>query len=659
MLKRLGLLVLLFVNIITSFQAQISNPVTWTAKANKINPQQYELTITASIESHWHIYSQYLEEEDGPIATEFSFKADNIKLLGPTHEPKGITAYDKTFDMEITYHEDKVDFLQNIQILPNYKDPIAVSVFFMVCDDEKCLPPEEVIIPVNLFQNSNAVVVNNSSKITPRDLELSQKLQLDIKSSGDFKISKTVEKSLWSIFFLGFIGGFIALLTPCVFPMIPLTVSFFSHSSGNSKSGVFKALLYGLFIVVSYILVSIPFHLLDSVNPNILNSISTNVWVNLSFFVAFVVFALSFFGYFELTLPAKWGNAMDSKATQLGGTLGVFFMALTLVLVSFSCTGPILGSLLGSSLSNNGGAIQLTYGLAGFGLALALPFAFFALFPNLLKKLPKSGGWMTTVKVVLGFVELAFALKFLSNADLVSHWGILKREIFVAFWILLSLGLAAYLFGLYKFPHDNPSAKINNGRKAIAVGVLAFAAYLLQGVLPSKNANLKLLSGFPPPTFYSVYENQNELLQSHIYKDFYKGLAAAKEQNKPIMIDFTGWACVNCRKMEEHVWTNPKIKKILEEDLILISLYVDDRKQLPEEAQFLYVYPNGRGAKQIQTVGSKWATFQTVNFQNNSQPYYVLMDSEFKLLQQPIGNTPDAEQYYNWLQNGILNFKSH
>jgi len=638
-----------------SVQAQISDPVEWSASSNKIGEKEYEVTVTASIEEYWHIYSQFLKEDDGPIATEISFRAEGIELIGKTKEPEGITAFDKTFEMEITYHEDKVDFKQRLKVTESFKDPLVVIAYFMVCNEERCLPPEEKKLVVNLLGGVKSKVVKTI--IGDRDQQLSDQLKLDIKSTSGFEISKTAKKSLWNLFLLGFIGGFIALLTPCVFPMIPLTVSFFSHSSGGSRAGIFKALMYGFFIVLAYVLVSIPFHLLDSVNPDILNNVSTNTWLNISFFIVFIVFAISFFGYFEITLPSKWSNTMDSKATQLGGGLGVFFMALTLVLVSFSCTGPILGSLLGGSLTNDGGAIQLTYGLTGFGLALALPFAFFALFPNLLKKLPKSGGWMTTVKVVLGFIEVAFALKFLSNADLVEHWGILKREIFVGLWILIALGLAGYLFGLYRFPHDSPNQKISITRKVLAVVAIAFAGYLVPGVLQTKEANLKLLSGFPPPMQYSIYAEQEVFFTAHSFTSFEEGLKEAQKVGKPILIDFTGWACVNCRKMEENVWSNPKIKQILDNEVVLVSLYVDDRQVLPKEEQFLFQYKGTSNTKKIKSIGDKWATFQTINFENNSQPYYVMLDADFNLLQQPIGNTPNVDEYYNWLNTGVNNFK--
>lgn len=349
---------------------------------------------------------------------------------------------------------------------------------------------------------------------------------------------------------------------------------------------------------------------------------------------------------------------MDNKATNIGGVIGIFFMALTLAIVSFSCTGPILGTLLGGSLTSDGGAMQLTFGMGGFGLALALPFALFALFPNWLNTLPKSGGWLNTVKVVLGFIELGLAFKFLSNADLVEHWGLLKREIFIGIWVLCALGLALYLFGFIRFPHDGPKKKkLPFGNIAVGVVSFAFMIYLLPGLTNSKYANLKLLSGFPPPLFYSLYDKGTSApLGLEAYKDFEEGVTAAKAAGKPIMLDFTGWACVNCRKMEEQVWSRDEIFEIINNDYILISLYVDDRKPLSEEDKFNFLKPTG-GVKQIKTIGDKWATFQTVNFQNNSQPYYVLMDSDLQLLNKPVAYTPDSDEYLSWLKEGLENFK--
>ena len=433
--------------------------------------------------------------------------------------------------------------------------------------------------------------------------------------------------------------------------MIPLTVSFFLKQGKNLRQGIFNALLYGFFIVVIYVLLSLPFHFLDSLNPEILNTISTNVPLNLAFFGVFVFFAFSFFGYYELTLPSSWGSATDEGSNR-NGMIGIFFMALTLAIVSFSCTGPILGSLLAGSLTAEGGAMQLTAGMTGFGFALALPFALFALFPNALNALPKSGGWMTTIKVILGFLELAFALKFLSNADLVSHWGLLKREVFIGIWTLLAFGLTLYLFGIFRFTQDTKDP-LSKSRYALAGLSLILTSYLFLGLV-SKENTLKLLSGFPPPAFYSIYEKENDCpLGLDCYKDFERGLAIARLQQKPILLDFTGWACVNCRKVEENIWSHPAIFKLLNEEVVLISLYVDDRTELPEDQQFNFQYPDGR-VREINTIGEQWATFQSLNFNAASQPYYVLMQADGTLLNAPIQYT-DAKTYLNWLTSGLEN----
>ncbi|MGB2273548.1 MAG: protein-disulfide reductase DsbD family protein, partial [Flavicella sp.] len=480
-------------------------------------------------------------------------------------------------------------------------------------------------------------------------------LDLKIPNKDEFLETETSEKNkkgLSSIFILGFLGGLVALLTPCVFPMIPLTVSFFTKQGKNKKKGVSNAILYGGFIVLIYLLLSLPFHFLDSLDPEILNSISTNVALNVSFFVIFIVFAISFFGYFEITLPHSWSDKMDS-ASSIGGLIGIFFMALTLAIVSFSCTGPILGSLLVGALSSDGGAIQLTFGMVGFGAALALPFTLFALFPNWLQNLPRSGGWLNTVKVVLGFLEIALALKFLSNADMVQHWGLLKRETFIAIWILVFVGLALYLFGKIKFPHDGPVKKLSRGRIIIGSSSSLFALYLTSGLF--FNTSLNALSGFAPPKFYSLFETKTECpLNLNCFKDFEEGLEYAKKNDKPILLDFTGWACVNCRKMEENVWSDPKVYEELEK-FVLISLYVDDRKELPTEAQFEYKKINGK-IKKIKTVGSKWATLQAINFATTSQPFYVQLSNELKLLNRPEKYT-DKQTYLTWLQEGLKNNK--
>ncbi|MDY8138200.1 protein-disulfide reductase DsbD family protein [Aquimarina sp. 2201CG5-10] len=648
---------LLFSNTLFS---QAFDPVKWDASVEKESEDIYVLYFKATLDKGWHLYSQNEADTDeiAPTPTEFTYNntSETYELIGETFEPKGIEKFDNIFEMDVKYFEDEVTFSQKIKLINKSLTDVKAEVFFSVCDDEKCLAPEVIEFDLNLAGKAKENKGDVAS-ITTEDRSKSEALDVKIKGWDVFPKEDVKDKSYLTIFVLGFLGGLIALLTPCVFPMIPLTVSFFTKGAKDRKKGLFNAVLYGFFIFAIYILLSLPFHLLDSLDPEILNNISTNVTLNIIFFVIFIVFAISFFGYFEITLPASWSNKMDSKATSVGGILGVFFMALTLALVSFSCTGPILGSLLGGSLSSDGGAMQLSFGMGGFGLALALPFGLFALFPNWLNSLPKSGGWLNAVKVVLGFAELALAFKFLSNADLVEHWGILKREIFIAIWIIIGIGMTLYLFGKIRFPHDSPIKKLSAGRKTLGVLILAFVLYLIPGLTNTTYANLKLLSGFPPPLFYSVYEKEaHGPLGLDAYTDFEKGVKAAKAQNKPIMLDFTGWACVNCRKMEEQVWSYPEIMEILKNDYVLISLYVDDREKLSEENQFKFLKPDGR-VKNIKTVGDKWATFQTLNFENNSQPYYVLIDSEMNLLNTTTAYTPDESEYLKWLKKGLKNYQ--
>lgn len=640
-------------------ESGIQNPVTWKAAVEKKSDSIYELVFTALLEPGWHLYSQEEVEAGGPLPTEFSFdsESENYELVGETIEPDGVALFDPVFEMDIKYFEDEVEFVQTIKVEPGKKPTVEASVFFMVCDEEQCLAPETVPFTLSLA-SEEALESTSGKEISEEDRTKTAALNIDVKGAAGRELEQDQETGYMSLFFLGFIGGLIALLTPCVFPMIPLTVSFFTKGAGTKKRGLVNAIMYGVFIFLIYLLLSLPFHLLDSVNPEILNNISTNVTLNIIFFIIFIFFAFSFFGYYEITLPSAWSNKMDDKASSFGGVLGVFFMALTLAIVSFSCTGPILGSLLGSSLTTDGGAMQLSFGMGGFGLALALPFALFALFPNWLNSLPKSGGWLNSVKVVLGFIELALAFKFLSNADLVQHWGILKREIFLGIWVIIGIGLLLYLFGILRFPHDGPKTKLGKGRLLLGFITLAFVVYLIPGLSNTRYANLKLLSGFPPPLFYSIYEKETEgPLGLKAYKDFEEGVAAAKSQNKPILLDFTGWACVNCRKMEEQVWSDPAVFEVMQDEFILISLYVDDRKELPQDQQFNYVRPNGT-VKQIRTVGDKWATFQTLNFRNNSQPFYVLMDTEMNLLNKPVGYTPDSEEYLEWLTEGVKQFNN-
>ena len=624
-------------------------PVQWTTQLNRVSPTVVELEFMASIAEKWHLYS--LEEfEDGPLPTEFVFVYDSLQLApaGATSSSPPKVEFDQIFQIDLPFFDKAAVFKQQFTLLDPAAKEISGEINYQACDDRVCIFRTE---PFRIALDGTAIQ-QTEIELTEQDKARSAALTLHLKNREYLEDQRKASESgspYWNLFFLGFLGGLIALLTPCVFPMIPLTVSFFLKQSSSLRAGIFNALLYGFFIVLIYVLLSLPFHFLDSINPEILNTISTNVPLNLLFFGVFVFFAFSFFGYYELTLPSSWGNATDEGASR-SGSIGIFFMALTLAIVSFSCTGPILGSLLAGSLSAEGGALQLTAGMTGFGVALALPFALFALFPNALNALPKSGGWMTTVKVVLGFLELGLALKFLSNADLVSHWGLLKREVFIGIWTLLAFGLTFYLFGLFRFPHEG-KASLSKGRYGVAVLSLVFTAYLLLGLV-SKENSLKLLSGFPPPAFYSLSSTESDCpLGLDCYKDYASGLAAAKAQNKPILLDFTGWACVNCRKVEENIWSRPEVFRLLNEELVLISLYVDDRSALPDGEQFNFKYPNGR-VRTIKTVGEQWASFQSLNFNTASQPYYVLLQADGTLLNAPIQYT-DAATYLNWLEEGL------
>ncbi|HEY4290267.1 MAG TPA: thioredoxin family protein [Puia sp.] len=477
-----------------------------------------------------------------------------------------------------------------------------------------------------------------------------------VNKCGGTGAENSQSKGMLGLFFLGILGGLVGLIMPCTFPMIPLTVSFFTKRSGSRSKGIANAFLYGFFIFLIYVLISVPFYFLKANNANILNNIATNVWLNLFFTAVFLAFALSFFGLFEITLPSSISNSVDTKS-NISSIGGIFFMALTLAVVSFSCTGPILGTFVVSALGPTGGPVQLTVVLAGFGFALGLPFALFALFPSWLQSLPRSGSWMNTVKIFFGFVELALALKYFSNADLVTHWGILKRETFFALWILVSVALSLYLFGVIKFHHDPPPKKLSKTRIALALVFLAFGLYLAPGLTNTKYANISLVSGFPPPFSYSLYgADHRKGIEANVVNDYDKALALAKQQHKPILIDFTGWACVNCRKMEENVWPQDIVKEKISEDYILVSLYVDDRKVLPDDQQFLFTTGDG-SKKEIRTVGDKFATLQSENFKNASQPFYVVISPDEKLLNYPVGYTPNAKEYAAWLQCGLDAYK--
>ncbi|WP_243456742.1 protein-disulfide reductase DsbD family protein [Polaribacter batillariae] len=629
----------------------------WKSSINKVSETEYDVIFEATILKEWHLYSQY-NPEDASLPLEINCYSDKnvgYKLIGKAKESETFKEYTEIWEKEEVFFKGSATLTQRVLITDPLITTIKLNVVGQVCK-EACIQIDEVFT-FSLKENKEVI---ETVSLDEKSKLLSKKLKLNLKNTALLKPTSKEESesnsSLFNIFLLGFAGGLLALLTPCVFPMIPLTVSFFTKQSQSKNKGISNAILYGVFIVVIYILLSLPFHFLDSLDPEILNTISTNIWLNIFFFAILVFFAGSFFGYYEITLPSSWGNKIDA-ASSIGGIIGIFFMAVTLAIVSFSCTGPILGSLLAGSLTSDGGAMQLTAGMAGFGVALALPFALFALFPSWLNSLPKSGGWLNTTKVVLGFLELALAFKFLSNSDLVGHWNLLKREIFIGIWIVIFFGLGLYLLGKIKFPHDSPSKKFSFSRISFGILVMAFVVYLIPGTFKNPTWNLNALSGFPPPQFYSIYEQASECpLGLNCYKDFDEGLAVAKQVNKPILLDFTGWACVNCRKMEENVWSNPEIYSILKNEYILISLYVDDNeKKLPEDAQFDFKKANGK-IKKIRTYGDKWSTFQVVNFKNASQPYYVLMNANLEILNTPQQYT-DIETYKDWLQKGIENYR--
>jgi thiol:disulfide interchange protein DsbD len=624
-----------------------TEPVVWETQLEKLDDTRFVLVFNATIASNWHLYSQFSNDQ-GALPTEFVFDSQGYKRIGEVEESPSITDYDKVFEMDLTYFNDSANFRQEIVLEDETLSSLSVELNYQACDDKLCIFRSETFV-----FSLDGTVDNNVLTTDARSQELSKALKLDLKKTEFLATELSSEESTsnWNIFFLGFIGGLLALLTPCVFPMIPLTVSFFLKQATTRRKGVYNALLYAFFIILIYGLLSLPFHFLDSLNPEILNTIATNVTLNLIFFGVFVFFAFSFFGFYELSLPSQWGNKSD-QASGFKGGVGIFFMALTLAIVSFSCTGPILGSLLAGSLTADGGAMQLSTGMLGFGIALGLPFGLFALFPNTLKALPKSGGWMTTVKVVLGFLELALALKFLSNADLVAHRDLLKREVFIGIWALISFLLTLYLFGIFRFKHE-VKQKLGVVRGSFAALSLLFTSFLVNGLISEGN-QLKLLSGFPPPEFYSIHSTASDCpLGLECYKDYETGLEKAIAANKPILLDFTGWACVNCRKMEENVWSDPAVYALLNENYIIISLYVDDRKTLEEEQQFNYQYSDGR-IKRINTVGKKWATFQAINFQTASQPFYVQMTSDGTLLNVPIQYT-DTATYKAWLEQGLKN----
>jgi thiol:disulfide interchange protein len=637
----LGLIAFIFIG---QANAQIHNPVSW-----EYGIENNEFVFTATIEEGWHVYSQHLPADDGPIPTSFNFDAnENLEIIGKAAEGKAHTEFDPNFQMELAFFSDKAVFRQKAKASGDKPFTVKGFLEFMVCDDEMCLPPE---------------MIDFEFEVDPKTFVGS-----DNSDDPDEEGSRTP----WGIFIAGFLGGLLALLTPCVFPMIPLTVSFFTKQSKNKAKGVANAIIYGLSIIAIYVLLG--FGVTKIFGADALNALSTNVWFNLSFFVLLVVFAASFLGAFEIRMPSSWINKADT-ASDKGGLLGIFFMAFTLSLVSFSCTGPIIGTLLVEA-AVNGGYMGPIVGMIGFSTALALPFALFAAFPGWLNGLPQSGGWLNSVKVVLGFLELALAFKFLSNADLVVQAHILTREVFLVIWIVIFLLMSLYLLGAFRFAHDSPMKHLSITRLTFAMLSLFMTIYLIPGLF---GAPLKIISGFPPPMFYSEspkgvgYQPAPVMMSGegmdaataeraahcphglNCFHDYEEGLAYAKEVGKPIMLDFTGWACVNCRKMEEQVWSDPEVLNRLRNEFVLISLYVDEKTALPEDEQIEVTI--GDKTKKLRTVGNKWSHMQADVYKTNSQPYYVILNHKEEQLGISAAYDSDIQKYVDWLDTGLEMFK--
>lgn len=676
-MKKIIFLLLAFLAF-ANINAQILDPVKWTTAIEKKSDNSYVLTFEGVIEKSWHLYSQFTPE-GGPLPLEIVYKnqSGNFNLVGKARESKTKTAYNDVFEVNETFFEGKATIQQEIKLTNLKLTTVEVELSYQVCK-EVCINVEKKFtfkIPKTSTAVAAAVIptptiepVADTTKTDSLALGLGSSQVMEAKPEN-IELAPVVSDSgrgLWSIFLLAFFGGIVATFTPCVFPMIPMTVSFFLKQFTNKAKGRFNALFYGICIIGICVLLTVPFHVLEGINRDIFSEISTNVYLNLMFFIIFVVFAISFFGAFEITIPNKLANKVDN-ASNSGGLIGIFFMALTLIIVSFSCIGPALGFVFGTSLNSDGGAKILTLAMLGFGIGLALPFMFFALAPSLIGNLPRSGGWLNTVKVVFGFIELALAFKFLSNADigLDLHW--IEREVFIAIWIAIFGMLTLYLLGKITLPHDSPLTHLSVGRMLLAIITLVFTFYLIPGLW---GAPLKLISAFPPPITYSESPNgfgnkvtidSVDLPKGAVYgphnlvsfEDYQEGLAYAKEVNKPILIDFTGKQCVNCRLMENNVWSDEIILDILKNKIVLISLYGDDKKELPKNEQYI----SKETGNEINTIGEKWSEFQIQRFKNNSRPYYVLLDLNEKELINPISYTPNIEEYEAWLKTGITNFK--
>lgn len=680
-------LLLLLLLFFQGFSAQIQNPVKFKYNINALPNNEYEAVLTATMEKGWHIYSKDLPPDSG-IPTEMKVTSkDGIQLIGGmTEVGKKYDEFSEAFGAQIVYYSNQALFKQKFKLKNNAKPTTVIAeITYMTCNDRICLAPNtlefeqkvtpaagaettpaattEIVDDEAIIANTDSVSATADSAVVAPVKAVQKGLKVESlnfeKPLTDCGVeAQTNDENFWTYLLLGFFGGLIALLTPCVFPMIPLTVSFFTKGSLNKSKGKRDAILYGFFIFLIFVLLSVPFHIIDGIAGNIFNQISTSVWLNIAFFIIFIFFAGSFFGYYDITLPSSIANR-SSRAEDAGGLIGIFFMALTLVIVSFSCTGPILGSLLGSAVTGSADVpMLLTFALAGFGLSWAIVFGLLALFPQALQSLPKSGGWMNTVKVVLGFIELGLALKFLSKADLVSKTFFLKRELFIALWILIALGLVLYLFGKIRFPHDDKKPKISTARKVIGFLGIGFIIYLIQGLIPGDRPKLQHLSGILPPINVSyLHKEEDGILGMHPSHDYFEAIEIGKKENKPLLIDFTGYGCENCRKMEEFVWSEPDILPILQNDVVLASLYVDDKEELPENEQ-TSVDMGGGQKKKIKTIGDKWSLFQQINFNNNSQPHYVLVSPDGEVINTPVSGYMSKEDFKAFLTCGIEYFKN-
>lgn len=661
-MNRLLSLILTFL-LVCPASAQMVDPVHFSAQLKELADNEAEIIFTAKIDAGWHVYSTDLD--GGPIAANFNkVKMEGVETVGKL-KPRGneLKKFDKLFDMDVRYFEGAATFVQKVKFTKE-KYTIDCYLEYGACNDEMCMPPS-----TEEFKKSGTANIKPTEKEDKKEEKTDAESQdtttvlASQPSAPDSLSSESLwqpvtqelqrfsdtpqDNSLWYIFLAGLLGGFLALLTPCVWPIIPMTVSFFLKRNKERSKAIREALTYGLSIIVIYVLLGLLVTLLFGANA--LNAMSTNAWFNIFFALLLIVFAASFLGAFELTLPASWSTKIDEKSEKTTGLLSIFLMAFTLVLVSFSCTGPIIGFLL-VAVSTQGNILGPTLGMLGFSIGLAIPFALFALFPSLLKSAPKSGGWMNTIKVVLGFIELAFALKFLSVADLAYGWRLLDREVFLALWIALFGLLGAYLMGWLRFPHDEPERRTNIPQFFLGLISFAFTVYMIPGLW---GAPLKAISAFTPPMYTQDYKIVQTTTVEAKFKDYEQGMAYAREQGKPVIIDFTGFGCVNCRKMEAAVWTDTEVARRLNDDYVLISLYVDDKTPLSKPIE---VEVNGQ-KRTLRTIGDKWSHFQAVKFGANTQPFYVLLDTNGKPLAPSRSYNEDIQEYIDWLDAGYHNMK--